>query len=124
MVLLLLEMFHVKHFGFSFSLLFVLNSIASPTPAPVNSPDIRLPSEIMFSKYIFVIITDDAQLGISPISDDIIGPISGLFNSQLAIISSPIKCTVVFIVNVIIIINIVIFIVCEIADFSIPFSLQ
>ena len=57
---------------FSFSLLFVLNKTASPTPAPVNSPAIMLPSEITFSKYIFVIITDAAQFGIKPINDVII----------------------------------------------------
>ena len=90
---------------FSFILLFVLNNTASPTPAPVNSPDIILPSEITFSKYIFVIITDAAQFGISPISDDINGPITGLFNIQLAIVSSPTKCTTIFIINVINIIN-------------------
>ena len=65
---------------FSFSLLFVLNNTASPTPAPVNNPAIILPSEITFSKYIFVIITDAAQFGINPINDVIIGPIIGLFN--------------------------------------------
>ena len=37
---------------FSFNLLFVLNKTASPTPAPVNNPEIKLPSEITFSKYI------------------------------------------------------------------------
>lgn len=90
---------------FSLILLFVLNNTASPTPAPVNKPDIILPSEITFSKYIFVIITDAAQFGINPISDAIIGPITCLFNIQLAIVSSPTKCTTVFIINVIIIIN-------------------
>ena len=90
---------------FSFILLFVLNNTASPTPAPVNNPDIILPSDITFSKYIFVIITDAAQFGINPISDVISGPITGLFNIQIAIVSSPTKFTTLFIINVIIIIN-------------------
>ena len=76
---------------FSFILLFVLNNTASPTPAPVNNPDIILPSEITFSKYIFVIITDAAQFGIKPINEAIIGPTTGLFSIQPAIVSSPTK---------------------------------
>ena len=36
---------------FSLILLFVFNKTASPTPAPVNKPEIILPSEITFSKY-------------------------------------------------------------------------
>ena len=86
---------------FCFISLFVLNNTASPTPAPVNSPEIKLATDITFSKYILVIITDAAQFGISPSNAETIGPIIGLFNNKCAIVSSPIKCTPVLIINVI-----------------------
>ena len=78
---------------FSFSFLFVLNSTASPTPAPVNNPAIILPADIKFSKYIFVIITDAAQFGINPINPAITGPNIFLFNNKFEMFSSPIKYT-------------------------------
>ena len=111
-------------FTFSFQFLFVLNNIASPTPAPVNNPAIILPTEITFSKYKFVKITDAAQFGIRPIKAAIAGPIIDLFKIQLAIVSSPTKCTIVLIKNEIIIINKNMLRVCFIDDFKIPFSWQ
>ena len=78
-------------FKFSFIPLFILNKTASPTPAPTNNPEIKVATDIISFKYICVIITDDAQLGINPISPDIIGPIIGLFCKKFAIVSSPIK---------------------------------
>ena len=98
--------------------LFVLNNTASPTPAPVSNPDIMLAADITFSRYIFVKITDAAQFGIRPIRLATIGPKIFWFNSKLAIFSSPIKYTAVFMMNVIIIININIFMVCFSADFK------
>ena len=82
-----------------------MNRTANPTPAPVNNPAIKLETDITFSKYIFVIITDDAQFGINPINAAIIGPIIGLFNNRCAMFSSPTKCTTRFIINVTNIIN-------------------
>ena len=76
---------------FSLTPLFVLNNTASPTPAPTNSPAIIVPTDIIFSKYICVIITDEAQFGIKPIKPDIIGPNIGLSSIKLAMVSSPIK---------------------------------
>ena len=55
-------------------LLFVLNKIISPTPAPVKSPAISEAPLIMFCIYKFVIITDAAQFGIKPIKLEIAGP--------------------------------------------------
>ena len=70
---------------FSFNPLLILNNTANPTPAPVNSPAIKLDTDITFSKYMFVKITDAAQFGIRPINPAIIGPIIGLFNNIFAI---------------------------------------
>ena len=76
---------------FSLIPLFVLNNTASPTPAPTNKPAIIVPTEMIFSKYICVIITDEAQFGIRPINPEMIGPNIGLSSINEAIVSSPIK---------------------------------
>ena len=52
---------------FSFTFLFVLNSIILPTPAPVESPAIIEPRLILPSINSFVSSTDEAQFGMSPI---------------------------------------------------------
>ena len=58
---------------FSFKFLFCLNNTNSPTPELDKSPDIQLPKVITLLKYNSVIIMLEAQLGIKPIIEVIIG---------------------------------------------------
>ena len=109
-------------FIFSFMPLLVLNNTANPTPAPTSKPAIIVPTDIIFSKYICVMITEDAQFGINPIAPDIIGPSIGLSNIKDAIVSSPIICIAILITKVMINIKINIFTVCFKADLKIPCS--
>ncbi len=63
----------ISIFMFSFMFLFILNSINIPAPAFTNNPAINEPKAIISDKYNSVIITDEAQFGINPISAAIIG---------------------------------------------------
>ena len=102
--------------------LFVLNSTNNPTPAFTATPEIKIGIEITFSINNSVIITEDAQFGINPISPAIIGPNITFLLIKCAIVSSPIYVITPLSISVIININIVIFIVCFNADEKIPSS--
>jgi len=75
-------------------------------------------------KYNCVIITDVAQLGISPINPLMIGPAIGLLDIRLATASCPMKNITKFRTNVIMNIKSNIFRVCFKLDLNIPSSSQ
>ena len=70
---------------FSFKFLFCLKRTNNPTPEPDSSPAIQLPKVITFSKYSSVMITLEAQFGISPIILVNIGERILLFSVKLVI---------------------------------------
>ena len=92
-------------FKFSFKSLFTLNNTNIPIPEPTSRPPIIEPKEITCSRYSCVNTTDPAQFGINPKSPAIIGPTTGIFKTKFAKFSSPINSTIIFTINVIIIIN-------------------
>ena len=81
---------------FSFKSLLVLNKISNPTPVLTRSPAIIVAKLSTLERYSCVIITDDAQLGINPTNDAIIGPIIGVEFKICAKLSSPIKYIIIF----------------------------
>ena len=59
---------------FCFKFLFILNNTNRPVPAFANKPPINEPKLMIFDRYNSVILTDEAQFGIRPISAATIGP--------------------------------------------------
>ena len=75
---------------FSLQFLFTLNSTKIPNPLAHKSPEIAEPNVKALFRYSSVITTDEAQLGIRPISPDKIGPRNVLATKNDDILSSPI----------------------------------
>ena len=108
-------------FKFCFKLLFILNNTINPIPAPVQSPDIIEPNEMLPAMYNSVKSTEDAQLGIKPISPDMNGcnmlPLNNIFDKLF----SPIRNIAVFKTKVTIKININMLAVCLSVGINMPF---
>ena len=85
---------------FSRRRLFVLNSTSRPSPEPESSPASAGPAPIMPSIYRCVIMTDEAQFGIRPMSAAAASPSTGSESSQPETVFSPIIYIMIFIASV------------------------